>query len=105
MEPALTFSCFPDYPSFTCSESGLRPRMSSQFEYRRLAATSLDLAKRTAVLTDKMRLLVMAEGWLSLADRSVDRARNSHRDRDGNRHARAAICGGGNTICRGQDRT
>ena len=43
--------------------------MSSVFEYRRLAATSLDLAKRAVVLTDKVRLLLIAEGWLNLADR------------------------------------
>ena len=38
-------------------------------EYRRLAAASLDLAQRAAALADKMRLLVIAEAWLDLADR------------------------------------
>lgn len=45
--------------------------MSSVFEYRRLAAASLGLAKRAVVLTDKMRLLLIAEGWLNLADRTL----------------------------------
>lgn len=43
--------------------------MSLVSEYRQLAAASLDLAKRAAVRADKMRLLVMAEAWLNLADR------------------------------------
>lgn len=43
--------------------------MSLVSEYRRLAAASLDLAKRAAVLSDKTRLLVIAEAWLDLADR------------------------------------
>jgi hypothetical protein len=50
--------------------------MSLEFEYRRLAAACLDLAKRAAVLTDKMRLLFIAEAWLDLADR-VTRKRAS----------------------------
>ena len=51
------------------SESGLRPNMSSVFEYRRLAAASIDLAKRAVVLADRTRLLLIAEGWLNLAER------------------------------------
>jgi hypothetical protein len=43
--------------------------MSSEFEYRQLAAACLDLAKRTAVLADKTRLLLIAEAWFDLADR------------------------------------
>jgi hypothetical protein len=43
--------------------------MSLEFEYRRLAAACLELAKRAAVLADKTRLLLIAEAWLSLADR------------------------------------
>jgi hypothetical protein len=43
--------------------------MSLEFEYRRLAAVCLDLAKRAAVLADKTRLLLIAEAWLDLADR------------------------------------
>jgi hypothetical protein len=43
--------------------------MSSESEYRRWAAASLDLAKRAAALADKTRLLVIAEAWLDLADR------------------------------------
>jgi hypothetical protein len=48
--------------------------MSSESEYPRWAAASLDLAKRAAVLDDKTRLLVIAEAWLDLADR-IRRAR------------------------------
>ena len=43
--------------------------MSLESEYRRLAAACLDLSNRAAALTDKMRLLVIAEAWLDLADR------------------------------------
>ncbi|HEX9237349.1 MAG TPA: hypothetical protein VF866_01165 [Xanthobacteraceae bacterium] len=49
--------------------------MSSESEYRRWAAASLDLAKRAAMLADKTRLLVIAEAWLELADR-IGRARS-----------------------------
>jgi hypothetical protein len=51
------------------SISGLRPDMSLEFEYRRLAAACLDLAKRAAGLADKTRLVAVAEAWLDLADR------------------------------------
>jgi hypothetical protein len=47
--------------------------MSSESEYRRWAAASLDLGKRAAELTDRTRLFVIAEAWLDLADR-VSRA-------------------------------
>jgi hypothetical protein len=43
--------------------------MSSEFEYRRWAAASHDLAKRAAVIADKTRIPVIAEAWLNLADR------------------------------------
>jgi hypothetical protein len=42
--------------------------MSLEFEYRRLAAACLDLAKRAAH-ADKTRLLLIAEAWLNLAGR------------------------------------
>ncbi len=45
--------------------------MSSVDEYRRSAASLLDLAHRTDSPTDKGRLLVMAEAWLDLADRAL----------------------------------
>ncbi len=48
--------------------------MSSESEYRRWAAASLDLAKRAAMLADKTRLVVIAEAWLELANR-ISRAR------------------------------
>jgi hypothetical protein len=40
--------------------------MSSEVEYRRYAAALLDLAKRSASAADKLRLLVMAQAWLTL---------------------------------------
>jgi hypothetical protein len=43
--------------------------MSSESEYRHWAADCLDLGKRAAELTDRTRLLVIAEAWLELADR------------------------------------
>ena len=73
------------------SKSGLRPEMSLEFEYRRLAAACLDLAKWAAVLADKTRLLLIAEAWLDLADRVTrngfqpdrigDRPRSTHLSR------------------------
>jgi hypothetical protein len=39
--------------------------MSLEFEYRRLAAVCLDLAKRVTVAADKTR----HEAWLDFADR------------------------------------
>jgi hypothetical protein len=55
-------------------QSGLRPEMSLEFEYRRLAAACLDLAKRAAP-ADKTRLLLIAEAWLNLADRVARKVR------------------------------
>ena len=60
--------------------------MSSVFEYRRLAAASLGLAKRAVVLTDKMRLLLIAEGWLNLADRTLRNGADGSADATG-RHS------------------
>src|SRR5689334_17646898 len=56
-------------PSHLPPESEVAFMMSLVSEYRQLAAASLDLAKRAAVRADKMRLLVMAEAWLNLANR------------------------------------
>jgi hypothetical protein len=50
-------------------QSGLRPEMSLESEYRRLAAACLDLAKRADVFADKTRLILIAEAWLNLAGR------------------------------------
>ena len=63
----------------TLPELGLRPDMSLEFEYRRLGAACLDLAKRAAVLTDKTRLLLIAEAWLNLADRVARKDGNAER--------------------------
>ena len=44
--------------------------MSSENEYRRFAAISLELAQRATELPDRTYLLLLAEAWLDLADRS-----------------------------------
>jgi hypothetical protein len=40
-------------------------------DYRAFAAACLDLAKGSADRADKTRLLVMAEAWLALTDRTA----------------------------------
>jgi hypothetical protein len=57
--------------------------MSLQFEYRRLAATCLDLSKRAVALADKTRLLLVAEAWLELAERVSRKRGNVNRRHDG----------------------
>jgi hypothetical protein len=59
--------------------SGLRPEMSLEFEYRRLAAACLDLSQRAAAIADKTRLLLIAEAWLDLADRVARKGGNATR--------------------------
>ena len=44
--------------------------MSKKDEYRRLAAASLNSAAHSRDHAAKARLLVMAEAWLALADRT-----------------------------------
>jgi hypothetical protein len=51
--------------------------MSKADRYRRFAASSLELAQRTSDVSDKSRLLAMAEAWLDLADR-ISRPGNFH---------------------------
>ena len=61
--------------------------MSAEFEYRRLAGACLDLAKRTAIPTDKTRFLVIAEAWLDFADRVARKMRSTKRETaDGAEH-------------------
>jgi hypothetical protein len=82
MERRMPFDVFSnstrDFPSLVINkprhkqaspQSGLRPEMSLEFEYRRLAAACLDLAKRADVFADKTRLILIAEAWLNLAGR------------------------------------
>ena len=45
--------------------------MSSKNEYRRFAATSLESTENAADLTTKTRLLIMADAWLDLAERTT----------------------------------
>ena len=52
------------------SKSGVA-LMSRVEEYRRSAASLLDLAQRTDSFANKNRLLVMAEAWLDLANRAT----------------------------------
>jgi hypothetical protein len=64
-----------------CEASGLQCKkafdvavenpMRSVDEYRRSAASMLDLAQRADSVADKNRLLVMAEAWLDLAARAA----------------------------------
>jgi hypothetical protein len=56
--------------------------MSKAERYRKFAASTLDLARRTADAPDKMRLLAMAEAWLDLADR-ISRPANQRVIREG----------------------
>jgi hypothetical protein len=48
-----------------------KPPMGNVDEYRRSAASLLDLAQRTDSVADKNRFLVMAEAWLALATRAA----------------------------------
>jgi hypothetical protein len=57
----------------------MRPDKSLEFEYRRLAAVCLGLAKRAASVADKTRLLLIAEAWLDLADRVGRNRRKAER--------------------------
>ena len=43
--------------------------MSKQEDYRKHAAFTLDVATRATSNTDRLRLLLMAESWLDLAER------------------------------------
>jgi hypothetical protein len=44
--------------------------MTKQTEYRANAANSIELANRASSMSDKGRLLELAEKWLDLADRA-----------------------------------
>jgi hypothetical protein len=44
--------------------------MSKEYDYRRNAAETLELARRARDFRDKGRLLSLAEKWLDLAERS-----------------------------------
>lgn len=60
-------SCF---NSFAADPSRIGAnQVNKQEEYRRFAATCLELANRATELTNKASLLAMAEAWLNLADR------------------------------------
>jgi hypothetical protein len=65
--PAHALWRFPELISQFCKS----PKVDCvrEFEYRRLAAACLDLAKRTDVVADKTRLILIAEAWLNLAGR------------------------------------
>jgi hypothetical protein len=57
--------------------------VSSKNEYRRFAAASLESTEKGADLTTKTHLLIMADAWLDLAERTtqlIDReADEAHR--------------------------
>jgi hypothetical protein len=44
--------------------------MMKEREYRANAANSIELANRASTMSDKSRLLELAEKWLDLADRN-----------------------------------
>ena len=44
--------------------------MTKETPYRANAANSIELANRTSSMSDKSRLLELAEKWLGLADRA-----------------------------------
>ena len=48
---------------------------SKEEDYRRHAADTLDLAQRATSISDKARLLMMADAWLDLAERAHRLAR------------------------------
>ena len=52
--------------------------MRSVDEYRRSAASMLDLAQRADSVADKNRLLVMAAAWLDLAARAAKPTASDH---------------------------
>ena len=72
--------------------------MSREVEYRRYAAALLDLSKRAADAADKVRLLVIADAWLKLADRIVRLPDRLHSDSTHHRRA-------GRTAGQGQPKT
>jgi len=43
--------------------------MSKEYEYRKYAASLLELAMRAASRVDKTRLVLMSEAWLHLANK------------------------------------
>jgi len=43
--------------------------MSKEYEYRKYAASLLELAMRAASTVDQTRLLLISEAWLHLADK------------------------------------
>jgi hypothetical protein len=45
--------------------------MTTQNAYRRFAATTLDVSKRAPDLATKTSVLVMADAWLDLAERTT----------------------------------
>jgi hypothetical protein len=59
--------------------------MSKADEYRKNAADTVDLARRTVSMADKSRLLALAESWLDLADRA-HRVATRHLRRAGDLH-------------------
>ena len=52
-------------------DAAVKNPMRSVEEYRRSAASMLDLAQRADSVADKNRLLIMAEAWLDLAARAA----------------------------------
>jgi hypothetical protein len=53
--------------------------MTKEDHYRRNAAETIQMAQRASSISDKGRLLRLAEAWLNLADRVHSAARNLRR--------------------------
>ena len=65
------------------------PMFRKEYEYRRNAIVSVELARRTASPADKEHLLKLAEAWLDLAKRA--RARPGHHVRKIGEHPIAKL--------------
>ena len=65
------------------------PMIRKEYEYRRNAIVSVELARRTASPNDKARLLKLAEAWLDLAKRT--RAQSGHHVRKVGEHPIAKL--------------
>ena len=60
------------------------PMIRKEYEYRRNAIASVELARRTASPADKAHLLKLAEGWLDLA--KLTRRQSGHHVRKIGKH-------------------
>ena len=69
--------------------TGVASMIRKEYEYRRNAIVSVELARRTASPADKAHLLKLAEAWLDLAKRA--RAQSGHQVRKVGEHPIAKL--------------